>query len=87
MAEVTDVAVTVIDGADGIMLNDETSIGDFPGLAVLTLQKLCREAEAEVWIHEVFSSLNLAVSQTLYFYQYKHCRVLQNIRPNISIIF
>nr|NQU92525.1 pyruvate kinase [Bacteroidota bacterium] len=44
-AEVNDVANSVMDGADALMLSGETSIGNFPVETVETMQKIIREVE------------------------------------------
>jgi len=44
-AEVTDAAHAVDQGADAIMLAGETAIGQYPRLAVATLDRIIREAE------------------------------------------
>ena len=44
-AEVTDAAHAVDQGADAIMLAGETAIGQYPQLAVATLDRIIREAE------------------------------------------
>lgn len=45
-AEVNDVANSVIDGADALMLSGETSIGKYPIKAVDTMRKIIRDIEA-----------------------------------------
>jgi pyruvate kinase len=44
-AEVTDVANSVIDGADAVMLSGETSVGKFPVLVVQAMNRIIGEAE------------------------------------------
>lgn len=44
-AEVNDVANSVLDGADALMLSGETSVGLFPVEVVLTMQKIINEVE------------------------------------------
>lgn len=44
-AEVNDIANSVMDGADALMLSGETSIGNFPVESVETMQKIIREVE------------------------------------------
>tara|TARA_B100000902_G_C27316201_1_gene921477 strand:+ start:2834 stop:4246 length:1413 start_codon:yes stop_codon:yes gene_type:complete len=44
-AEVNDVANSVIDGADAVMLSGETSIGKYPHKAVETMRKIIKDVE------------------------------------------
>ncbi|XP_068899376.1 pyruvate kinase-like isoform X2 [Tenebrio molitor] len=48
-AERCDVANAVLDGADGIMLNHETAIGDYPVKSIRDAARICKQAEAAVW--------------------------------------
>jgi pyruvate kinase len=44
-AEVTDVATAVLEGADGVMLSDETAVGKYPVEAARMLDRISRSAE------------------------------------------
>lgn len=44
-SEASDISTCIFDGADAILLNDETSNGEYPVQAVSFLSKICAEAE------------------------------------------
>ncbi|NOZ52727.1 MAG: pyruvate kinase [Gammaproteobacteria bacterium] len=46
-AEVFDVANSVFDGTDAVMLSAETAAGDFPDKAIAAMDRICREAEKQ----------------------------------------
>ena len=45
-AEVNDVANSVLDGADAVMLSGETSVGEFPEIVIETMSKIIQHVEA-----------------------------------------
>ncbi|MCI4355892.1 MAG: pyruvate kinase [Thermoplasmata archaeon] len=47
-AEATDVANAVLDGADTVMLSEESAVGQFPVEAVSWLDRICRSTEAAI---------------------------------------
>lgn len=46
-AEVNDVANSVLDGADAVMLSGETSVGEFPVIVIETMAKIVRNVEEQ----------------------------------------
>ncbi|OHA91257.1 MAG: hypothetical protein A2758_02215 [Candidatus Zambryskibacteria bacterium RIFCSPHIGHO2_01_FULL_49_18] len=56
-AEVTDIANAILQGADALMLSEETSIGEHPVQAVSAMEKIVAEAERHMAGQSVFNPL------------------------------
>jgi pyruvate kinase len=60
-AEVNDVANAILDGADAIMLSEETTLGKFPVEAVSTMTKIALEVEAAPYTRPVINGDELGL--------------------------
>ena len=56
-AEVNDVANSVLDGADAVMLSGETSVGEFPLIVIETMQKIIQNIETNSYPFHVEKAL------------------------------
>jgi len=51
--------MAIIDGCDCVMLNKETSVGEFPINAVNHMAKICCEAEATMCLKNIYNDMKL----------------------------
>ncbi|MFC1584558.1 pyruvate kinase [Fibrobacterota bacterium] len=58
-AETTDVANAILDGADGVMLSGETSVGKYPVESVKAMAEIARETERSAYYPRPFRDLSL----------------------------
>jgi pyruvate kinase len=60
-AEVNDIANAILDGADAVMLSEETTLGKFPLEAVSTMAKIALEVEAAPYTRPVINGDELGL--------------------------
>lgn len=61
-AEVADVSAAVRDGFDAVMLSGETAVGQDPAGAVRAMARICRGAESDVSLPNLFADANPAAA-------------------------
>ncbi len=79
-AEVTDVANSVLDGTDAVMLSEETAIGAYPVEAVRTMAEVAAQTETslphDLWMIRMQKSAGNTVSQAM---ASAVCRIAQDV--------
>ncbi|OKS89278.1 pyruvate kinase [Mucilaginibacter polytrichastri] len=65
-AEVNDVANSVLDGADAVMLSGETSVGEFPVIVIETMAKIVRNVEERGYPYNSNKEVNKDVTSKNY---------------------
>jgi pyruvate kinase len=73
-AEVSDVANAVLDGSDAVMLSAETAAGQFPVQTVLSMARVCLEAEKSTqitldtdFLHRTFDRIDQSIAMASLF--------------------
>ena len=63
-AEINDVANSVLDGADAVMLSGETSVGEFPEIVIETMAKVLTHVEATTYPYYSVKEENYTATTT-----------------------
>jgi pyruvate kinase len=87
-AEVTDVANAIFDGADAVMLSEETAIGQYPIEAVSMMAQVALEAEAALPYDEILINKGKDLqSQTDDAISYAACHIAHQLGATAIIAF
>jgi len=80
-AEVTDIANSVLDGTDAVMLSEETAAGTYPIEAVRTMAEVAAQTESslphDIWMRRMRVSEGATVSQAM---ASAVCRIAHDVR-------
>lgn len=85
-AEVADVANAILDGADAVMLSEETTIGKYPVEAVSIMHRIAERTEKFIDARRVFASrLNEKVETTTDAIAVSACQIAENLSAKAII--
>jgi len=87
-AEVSDVANAILDGADAVMLSEETAAGEYPQEAALMMAKVALEAETALpYRHILSQKMETLVPQTDDAISYAACQIAEQLKAACIIAY